>query len=161
MKIGRFPETVNENAARMVATIVCVLSLINIFEPSFITFIPLVYGFIARVLYGPDYSPAALLVTKGIIPTLKISNKPTPGAPKRFAQFVGVIFSLSAFFLFVMGSTFESQIILGVLAFFAFLEAALGFCAGCFVFGFLIKWKLVPEEVCERCNQLTFNNTNI
>lgn len=158
MKIGRFPDTVNENAARMVATAVCFLSVINVWEPGYLTMLPLVYGFLARVLYGPDYSPTALLVTKGIIPTLKISNKPTPGAPKRFAQFVGLIFSISALVLFSTDFTLESRVLLAILSFFAFLEAALGFCAGCFVFAYFIKWGLVPESVCERCNNLRFEN---
>lgn len=158
MKIGRFPDTVNENAARMVAAVVFTISSINIWEPGYLTILPLVYGFLARVLYGPDYSPTALLVTKGIIPALKISNKPTPGAPKRFAQFVGLIFSISGLVLFLSGFSLECKVLFGILSLFAFLEAALGFCAGCFVFSYLIKWGMVPESICERCNNLRYEN---
>ncbi|EMG08621.1 hypothetical protein LEP1GSC116_4118 [Leptospira interrogans serovar Icterohaemorrhagiae str. Verdun HP] len=36
------------------------------------------------------------------------------------------------------------------------MESCIGFCAGCFVFSYLMKWGIVPEEVCEKCNRLTF-----
>jgi hypothetical protein len=157
MKIGRFPEVVNENAARVVASIVTVSSIIAVLFPSYLTIIPLLYGFLARVLYGPDYSPTAQLVLRGIIPMFKISNKPTAGIPKRFAQFIGLIFSISALLFFSFNLLYEFQITISILAFFAFLEASLGFCAGCYAFSLLIKWGIVPEETCERCNNLQFN----
>ncbi len=157
MKIGRFPEVVNENAARVVASIVTIFSILAVLFPSYLTIIPLLYGFLARVLYGPDYSPAAQLALRGIIPIFKISNKPTAGIPKRFAQFIGLIFSLSALLFFSFNLVLEFQITISILAFFAFLEASLGFCAGCYAFSLLIKWGIVPEETCERCNNLQFN----
>ena len=42
------------------------------------------------------------------------------------------------------------------LVLFAGLEAFVGFCAGCFVFGYLMRWGLIPAETCERCNNLSF-----
>ncbi|MEX2598363.1 MAG: DUF4395 domain-containing protein, partial [Dehalococcoidia bacterium] len=50
---------------------------------------------------------------------------------------------------------------LGVLAFFAAMEAFLGFCAGCFVFGYLMRWGVIPEELCQRCNDLSFGRANV
>ena len=90
-----FPETVNEYAARVVAGLVITLSAIilttqNIWLLGFLT-----YGFWARVLTGPTLSPG-LLATKGIIPALGNPRKTTIGAPKRFAQGIGVIFLSSA-----------------------------------------------------------------
>ncbi len=52
---------------------------------------------------------------------------------------------------FVVGSTIAASAVLGVLTLFAVLEAAFGFCAGCLVFGYLMKWGIVPESVCQDC----------
>ena len=41
-----------------------------------------------------------------------------------------------------------------VLLLFASLEAFANFCAGYFVFGYLMRWGLIPADVCERCNNL-------
>ena len=38
-----------------------------------------------------------------------------------------------------------------MLTVFAALESILGFCAGCFVFNYLIRWGLIPQSVCEAC----------
>ena len=79
-------------------------------------------------------------------------NRPVAGPPKRFAQFVGLIFSLTALILFfIVDSSLPYRIVLAVLAGFAFLESIVGFCAGCFVFEYLMKFNLIPESVCEAC----------
>ena len=158
MKIGRFPEVVNENAARLVALIVCSFSIFAIIQPSYWILLPLLYGFAARVLYGPDFSPAAQFVLKVVIPFFKISNRPTAGVPKRFAQFIGLTFTLTAVIFYTFGWNFEFEIIIGTLAFFAMLEAVFGFCAGCFVFTYLMKWGFIPQSTCERCANLQFEN---
>ena len=51
------------------------------------------------------------------------------------------------------GLAWVAELILGVLLGFAAMEAVVGFCAGCFAFGYLIKWGLVPEETCRRCSE--------
>ncbi|TGJ98305.1 DUF4395 domain-containing protein [Leptospira langatensis] len=156
IRIGNFPDTVNEYAARSVAGLVVILSLFTIFTQSLWLAGALFYGFAARVLYGPKFSLFAKLAIHGIVPLFGLGSKTVAGPPKRFAQLVGLIFSGSAFALLFFGQIFFFQIVLSVLVFFAILESVLGFCAGCFVFGFLIKWGLIPEEVCEKCNQLDF-----
>ena len=42
-----------------------------------------------------------------------------------------------------------------VLVLFAGLETALGFCAGCFVFGYFIRWGLVPATICAECEDFS------
>ena len=120
MKIGRFPEEVNENAARIVASFITIFSVLAVLFPSYYTILPLLYGFFARVLYGPDYSPVAQLTLRGIIPIFKISNKPTAGIPKRFAQFIGLIFSLTGVVFLSFNLIYEFQITLSILAFLHF-----------------------------------------
>ena len=154
-KLGQvfsFPHPVNEVAARMVAGMVATMTVVIIvFDARWLMFL-LAYGFLARVLTGPTLSPIGLLATRVLVPLSKIPVKPVAGPPKRFAQTIGLLFSTTALVLtfgFAMPSA--AQVVLGVLLTFALLEAVAGFCAGCFVFGYLMRWGFVPEETCERC----------
>lgn len=156
IRIGNFPDTVNEYAARTVAGLVVILALSTLLTQSIWLAGALFYGFLARVLYGPKFSVFARLAIHVIVPFLKLGSRPTPGPPKRFAQLIGLIFSGTSIVLLYLGQIFAFQIVLGILVFFAILESALGFCAGCFVFGYLMQWGIIPEEVCEKCNNLTF-----
>lgn len=90
---------------------------------------------------------------------LRIANERlVPGPPKRFAQTVGLIFSVTALVLhFVAGLSVAAGAVLAVLTVFAALESLLGFCAGCFVFNYMMRWGLVPKSVCEEC--LNFDST--
>ena len=147
-----FPNPVNDYAARAVAAMVIILVILfeitgNEFLLLFIT-----YGFLARVLTGPTLSPIGLIATRIIVPAVGSPDKPVPGPPKRFAQFIGLILSSAATILvFVFDSPASAKYLMAILGFFASLESILGFCAGCFVFGWLMKLKLIPESVCESC----------
>ena len=117
----------------------------------------LAYGFLARVLTGPRLSPMGQLATRVIAPKLLGRDRPVAGPPKQFAQTVGLVFSTSALVLtYGFGLVGAAQAVLGVLVFFAGLEAFLGFCMGCFVFGWLMRWGVIPAETCRRCNDLGF-----
>ena len=146
-----FPNPVNEVAARSVAGMVLALALATILtgEPWLLLF--LVYGFVARVLTGPTLSPIGLIATRLVVPLLNIPEKPVPGPPKSFAQFVGLVVSSVGAVLFIWVSPIAGKSVLGVLAVFAALESGFGFCAGCFVFGYLMRWGLIPESVCLAC----------
>ena len=146
-----FPNPVNEVAARVVAGMVVALSItIMLTGQSWLMFV-LAYGFLARVATGPKLSPMGQLATRVIAPRLG-DPKPVPGPPKRFAQTVGLGFSLAALVLhFVVGSPVGANVVLAVLAIFASLEAFVGFCAGCFVFSYMMRWGWVPQSVCEEC----------
>jgi hypothetical protein len=47
-----------------------------------------------------------------------------------------------------------AEVVLGLLAAAAFLESAFGLCLGCKVFAVLMRVGVVPEDVCERCNDI-------
>ena len=136
----------------MVAGMVLALTLAIILTGQSWLAAVLVYGFLARVATGPTLSPMGLLATRVLAPRSGIAPRPVPGPPKRFAQTVGLAFSTTALVLLIVAaSTLAANIVLGVLALFAFLEAVVGFCAGCFVFGYLMRWGLIPESVCREC----------
>ncbi len=150
-----FPNPVNESASRVVAAGVVLVSAVAIaLQVPWLTAV-VAYGFLARVATGPKLSPLGQLATKVIVPRLSLPARPVPGPPKRFAQAIGLVFSGSAAVL-ALGLRLHTAAftVLGVLAFFAALEAALGLCVGCKVFALLIRARLVPSEVCERCSDI-------
>lgn len=149
-----FPNPLNEVSARLVAGGVVLMGLATIaFNLKWLTVV-LAYGFVARVLTGPSLSPLGQLVTRVITPRLPFSPKPVAGPPKRFAQGIGVLFSVSALVLTLSGHWGAARIVLGLLVVAASLEAVFGLCLGCKVFALLMRAGVVPPEVCERCNNI-------
>ena len=152
-----FPHPVNEVSARLVAAMVLALTLTIILLDVPALMPVLAYGFLARVVTGPTLSPMGLLATRVIVPLLGNPHRLVAGPPKRFAQSVGLIFSTTALVLhFGLGMEAAATGALAVLALFAALESLAGFCAGCFVFGYLMRWGVIPQDTCEKCNNLTF-----
>jgi hypothetical protein len=149
-----FPNPVNEVSARLVAAGVVLMSVLAIaFDLKWLTVV-IAYGFVARVLTGPTLSPLGQLVTRVITPRLGLAARPVAGPPKRFAQGIGAAFSLSALVLTGLGDWTAAQAVLGLLVVAATLESALGICLGCMTFGVLMRAGVVPDEVCERCNDI-------
>lgn len=150
-----FPDPVNEVSARVVAAGVVVLSLLALTLDSPALRVLLAYGFLARVLSGPTLSPLGQFATRVVTPRLGFAAKLVPGPPKRFAQAIGVLFSVSSAVLALgFGLTLEADIVLGGLIVAATLESALGLCLGCRAFALAMRAGLVPSEVCERCNDI-------
>ena len=155
MAMFDFPDPVNEVSARVVAAGVVVMSVATIaLDLRWLTVV-IALGFVARVLTGPTLSPLGQLATRVVTPRLPFEPKLVPGPPKRFAQAVGVAFSLTAAVLtFGFGEWGAAQIVLGLLAVAATLESALGLCLGCKAFAVLMRIGVIPESVCESCNDI-------
>lgn len=151
-----FPNPVNEVSARLVAggvVLMCVAAVA--LDLPWMTAV-IAYGFVARVLTGPTLSPLGQLVTRVITPALGLPEKNCPGPPKRFAQGIGAAFSVTAAILALgLGLNTAAWVVLGVLGIFATLESVFGFCMGCKVFSLLMRAGVIPEGVCERCNDIT------
>ncbi len=151
-----FPNPVNEKAARAVATLVVVTAVVAlVFRLQWLAPV-LAAGFVLRVLWGPRFDPFGQLATKVIAPRLG-EAKLVAGPPKRFAQGIGVVFTVAASVLFVVGAATAGWVVLAVLVGAASLEAFAGFCLGCQVFALLMRAGIVPEEVCESCNNIWAN----
>lgn len=150
-----FPNPVNEVAARTVAAGACTMALLVALAGWGWVLVPLTYGFVARVLTGPTLSPLGQLATRVVAPRLAAHERLVPGPPKRFAQGIGVVFTVTASALWLLGATGAARVVVGGLAVAALLEAALGFCCGCKVFALLMRAGLVPEDVCEECNDIS------
>jgi hypothetical protein len=153
-RLFSFPNPVNEVSARLVAGGVLVMAVLTITLNLKWATAVIAYGFVARVLSGPSLSPLGQIVTRVITPRLPIAERPVAGPPKRFAQGIGVAFSVTALILTVLGYWGAAQIVLALLVVAAFLESALGLCLGCKAFALLMKIGVVPAEVCQRCNDI-------
>ena len=152
----RFPNPVNEYAARTVAAGVVLVCLATIgFDQPWIL-IPITYGFWARVASGPRFSPLGQLATRVVVPRLHLEPKMVPGPPKRFAQAIGVLFSTTSLVLWYgFGEHAASFVVLGLLTVAALLESAFAICLGCRVFSQLMHFGVIPESVCVECADLT------
>ncbi len=150
----RFPNPVNEVAARVVAGVVAAGAWITLGTrwPWLLPFIA--YGFLARVLTGPTLSPLGQLATRVVAPRLA-RPRPVPGPPKRFAQGMGAVMSGAATILwFVLGLQLAALACVALLGAAATLESVFALCLGCRVFDLLMRAGVIPPTVCEACNNL-------
>jgi hypothetical protein len=152
-----FPDPVNEVSARLVAGGVVVMSLAALIvdEHAKWLLVVLAYGFVARMLTGPTMSPLGQFVTRVITPRTGFAEKFVPGPPKRFAQAMGVTFSVAALVLTLLGYDLAARVVLAMLLTAAILESVFALCLGCKVFALLMRAGVIPESVCVRCNNLT------
>lgn len=146
----RFPNPVNEKAARVVGAGVAVMSLVVLLT-GWQWLVPfMAAGFLLRVVAGPRLSPLGLLATKVVAPRLG-----TPilvaGPPKQFAQAIGLTVTALASVLTLADHRGAAAGLIAVLLVFAVLESAAGFCAGCWAFGRLVRLGVVPEATCVAC----------
>jgi hypothetical protein len=150
-----FPDPVNEISARLVAGGVVVMSVTAVaFDVPWLLAV-IAYGFVARVLTGPTLSPLGQLVTRVITPRLGLAERPVPGPPKRFAQGMGAVFSVTASILALgFGLRGAAYVLMGMLVVAASLEAFAGYCLGCRVFALLMRAGIIPESVCQECADL-------
>ncbi|HYY12728.1 MAG TPA: DUF4395 domain-containing protein [Kineosporiaceae bacterium] len=150
-----FPNPVDEVSARLVAAGVVVLAASYVATGLLPLVAVLAYGFVARVLAGPRFSPLGLLVTRLLRPRLPLAARPVPGPPKRFAQGIGAALSVTALVLAVLGAGTGARAVVALIVAAATLESVLGFCVGCTIFGLLMRRGVIPDTVCEACNDIT------
>lgn len=150
-----FPDPVNEVAARLVAAGVVILAGLTLAVRAEWMLWVLAYGFVARVASGPRFSPLGLLVTRVLVPRLALAERPVPGPPKRFAQGIGAALTVSAVVLaYGLGESGAAFALVAMLVVAAGLEAFAGVCLGCKIFALLMRVGVIPDTVCERCNDL-------
>ena len=154
-KILSFPNPVNETSARIVAGGAVIMGTAYAVTGNGWILVALTYGFVVRLLAGPTFSPLGRIATQLITPRLSIQHRLVPGPPKRFAQGVGAAFSITASVLYIAGAYGASQTVIAALVVAAFLESAFAICLGCIAFGYLMKLGVIPQAVCEECNNFS------
>jgi len=154
-RLFSFPDPVNEVAARLVAGGVVLMSLATLVFGLEWMLVVLAYGFVARVCTGPTLSPLGQLVTRGLVPRLPFVEKPVSGPPKRFAQGIGAVLTVTAVVLaYGFGEAGAAYVLVGMLVVAAGLESFLGLCLGCKAFALLVRKGVIPESVCVECTDI-------
>jgi hypothetical protein len=148
-----FPNPVNEKAARTVAGLVAVSTVVALVTQQAWLLWLLAVGFGLRVASGPRFSPFGLLATRVVAPRLG-EPRLVPGPPKRFAQTIGLVVSLSAAVAVAAGAPTPGWVLAGLLVVAATLESVFALCLGCVVFGWLQRVGVIPASVCEACNDI-------
>lgn len=162
MTISRFPAVVDEVTVRLIAAVVLAVGIIALLTQQWWLYAVLAVDFSLRAAIGPSASPVARLVQRWIRPAVSAPKRPTAGTPKRFAAAIGAVMTLAATALWVVslstgssGALLAVAVIGAVMVLFPALEAILGVCVGCHLFGLLMRIGLVPEEVCLDCADIT------
>jgi hypothetical protein len=154
-RLFSFPNPVNDASARTVALGVVAMCVVALATGWSWMLIPITYGFLARVATGPTLSPLGQFAVRVAGPRLTTWTRQVPGPPKRFAQGIGAVLTVSASILTLSAGWSVGRWLLVPLVAAAFLEGFLGFCLGCTIFAWLMRAGLVPETVCAECADLS------
>ncbi len=144
-----YPARVNERAARLTAAFVAVILLLAGLTGSAWLLPVLALGFVLRVTVGPRYSPLARLAAA--LAARFWTARPVAAAAKRFAQAIGAVVLTTASTLVYGGYAETAWALAGIVALFATLEATLGFCVGCWIYGRLQRNGWLGPAVCVDC----------
>jgi hypothetical protein len=149
-KLLGFPQTVDENAARIVAGGVALTALAaSMSLLGYLTWV-LALGFVLRVISGPRLSPLGRLAAAAAPRIAK--PRLVSGSPKRFAQGLGALLTLTAATLGQVGfATVETTLLL-MLCGLASLECLFGFCLGCAIFARLQAFGWIRSDACPTCS---------
>lgn len=130
-------EKVNENVVRITAFWVVMLTALFIAVPNPIIPLFLAFDFYIRAFTKSNYSPLSWM-SAGIARSLHLTPVLIDRAPKIFAARIGLLFSILMLALFIGGFPVVAIITGSILVLFAFLECGLNFCAGCWVYTYVV-----------------------
>jgi hypothetical protein len=143
---------VQEVVVRTVAGQVFLLSLLALGLKFPWLALALAVDFGIRALVTPRWSLLSLIARDLVVPAFRLQDQSIPFAPKRFAAAIGFSLSAAAFLLAMLTTTWAWIAPLAILCLFSALESFLGFCAGCKIYGVLMRLHIVPEHDCPQCN---------
>jgi hypothetical protein len=150
-KPNRFPLKVSNTVVRIVAAEVFAVSLTAIFLHSRWLAFALALDFAIRAFVTPIFSPLRIVGSYAIRPLLGTSDAPVFFSPKRFAAAIGFFLCAIAVAGFSTSVRPVADSALALLTVFSFLEATFGFCAGCKIYGFLMRHGIIPTNWCPEC----------
>jgi hypothetical protein len=130
-------EKVNEKIVRFTALLTFLIATVFIFKPNLLLVLFLAFDFYSRG-FGIGRTSVLALTGSGLKDYIPFRSKIIDKAPKTFAARIGFLLSVLAFTLLLSNAVLAAQIMIVVLAFFAFLEWALGFCMGCYIYSWIV-----------------------
>lgn len=132
------PAQTNESKVRLIAFFVLLLLIAYWLTGVVLLIVFLVIDFALRSFDLGKFSPLAFICEQ----LIKVFNLPIKAVylpPKRFAARIGLLFSVTILILHLF--KVSDYPVSGTLALFAALESLLNFCAGCYVFNFLSRFR--------------------
>lgn len=130
-------ERVNEIVIRCNALLTIMLVTFSIVFASPWILALLVTDFYLRAFTAVKTTPLTF-ISKNMVSLFRLGLKPIDKAPKIFAARLGFLMSFSILALFLTGAVTAALAIAGILSFFALLELTIGFCAGCYIYTYII-----------------------
>jgi Domain of unknown function (DUF4395) len=148
--------SVNENKIRIIAFHVFMLSIVILFKPHWVSIGLLAVDFFLRTFKLNKFSPFAISAA-GMTKVLTLGFKPVDQGPKRFAAGVGLAFSLAMLATYFTSYTTATLILTATITVFSFLESFLAFCAGCYVYTFLVRVFKTTKIIASVCGSRSEN----
>ncbi|KOH44991.1 DUF4395 domain-containing protein [Sunxiuqinia dokdonensis] len=130
-------ERINEQVPRITALLVIVAVVLAFALDSLVVMAFVAADFFIRAFTKIKFSPLSC-VAYWMTQMLNLPAKPIDKAPKIFAARMGFVMSLAFAVLFAAQLNTAAVVIAGVLVFFAGLEFAFAFCAGCTIYSYLV-----------------------
>ena len=129
-------EQINERVARVNGALTVLSMIVFLFTPFKVIALILGSDLFIRGFLKPSYSFYSLLSTN-ILQLLNIQPVMTNAGPKLFAAKIGFIFCCIISLFHIFGMPTVCFIFGAMLLFFAFLEAAFGFCVACRLYPYM------------------------
>ena len=131
------PLRIDEHVIRFTALCVIILVGVTVLQPNY--FIPmfLVADFYIRAFTKARFSPLSW-VSFRLVKFLKLKPALIDKAPKIFAARIGLVLTALMLFSTIIGWDITLISIGSILMLFAFLECVFNFCAGCWIYTYII-----------------------
>lgn len=130
-------ERINEQVTRLTALLVVITAIIAFAFNSVLLMTFIAADFYIRAFTRLRYSPLSCLAY-WMTQALNLPERLIDKAPKIFAARMGFTMALAFTSLHLLQLNPASAIVAGVLVFFAGLEFAFAFCAGCTIYTYLV-----------------------
>jgi hypothetical protein len=137
------PDVVDDHATRIGAALTILIVLAILWQGRFWLPLLLALDFGLRSRGWSTFSPIAQ-VSKVLRQAFRLQPRPTNAGPKRFAAAIGALFSLGIAAALWRHHPRVALVVAAVLILAASLEAFLGYCVGCKVYG--VIQTLLPRK---------------
>ena len=130
-------ERVNETVVRCNALLTLLTVTIAVYFRSPLILALLVSDFYVRAFTNIRTSPLTF-ISKALVNWLKLGLRPIDKAPKIFAARLGFLMSFAILVMLLSGASTAALVTAAVLGIFATLELTVGFCAGCYIYTYIV-----------------------
>ncbi len=128
---------VDENIVRFTALWVVLLTGVTVLLPNIYIPVYLAIDFYFRAFTKTKFTPLSWISTQ-LVKAFRLKPHWIDKAPKIFAARIGLSLSVLMLLSAIMGFNIAMISIGAVLMFFAFLECGINFCAGCWVYTYIV-----------------------